>query len=231
MNEKRLFEFRVYCNVEQAYLTTWEEAEPAACPHNAAHALDHSKTLVIDSIISGSIEASIREEALESNTGGRFRCRTFQIAVPALADPAPFDISWPYPVSIMAGTYFPPEASIGDEVDVLGAPDTVIGALVATEPAGETVLAVSPTVLDNAFPGAWAKVADQDVGEIRAVDKIAGTITVSVALDADRSPGDLIRMTTKFADRLRLNSVDAQTIGDTKIGSTFLPANRVLRIV
>lgn len=228
----RLYKFRLWCVVEAVFLEHWSAAEPDSCPHNAAHALDHAQTTVLDSIISGSIEAAIREEALFSDTGGNFMAQDYEITVPAGGDPAPLDLTWPFGVSLLVAYFWPDAASLGDEVEVQVAPDTVIGGLSAPAVAGATVFAVTSTVLDNMKRGYWATINGEVLGRCKAIDKAAATITVETALAADANAGALVRMTRKLSPSVLLRAgMDGRAMGDSKIGGSYLPAGKIVRVI
>ena len=47
---KTLYQFRVYCETEAAYVTGWYEEDPHRCPNNAAHTITESRTAIVDKV-------------------------------------------------------------------------------------------------------------------------------------------------------------------------------------
>jgi hypothetical protein len=45
-----LNQYRVWCNVEAAYVYVWANVEPVVCPNNNAHAIDTNSTTIIESL-------------------------------------------------------------------------------------------------------------------------------------------------------------------------------------
>jgi len=43
--------YRVWCNDDNKFVTSWEEEEPISCPENDTHGIDTNQTIILDSII------------------------------------------------------------------------------------------------------------------------------------------------------------------------------------
>jgi len=233
MADRRIYLFRVWCQAENGYLADfWAEAEPDVCPHNPAHALDRAKTRVLDSTIYADAVVTIREEAKDSKTGGHFQADDFVIDVPAgQSDPPVKNISWPFPVSILAAKFSAPGFCLEDELEVQVAPGTVIGALTNPETAGAVTLRASSTVTANIAVGYWVDVGGQDCGRCLEISVTAGTIKVETALAADKSAGTLVKMTVKMMPRKIISADLPMVVGDSKIGGSYMPANTVIRVI
>lgn len=46
-----LYQYRVWCDTENAYFTTWSDVEPTTCPNNDGHTIDTTKTTVVQTVI------------------------------------------------------------------------------------------------------------------------------------------------------------------------------------
>jgi len=45
-----IYQYRIWCNTELSFVTTWAESEPTVCPNNNSHEIDITKTTIINSI-------------------------------------------------------------------------------------------------------------------------------------------------------------------------------------
>jgi hypothetical protein len=193
------------------------------------------------------IEAvEVLEEKPGSRTGGHFRAVGVDLVV-AAGTPGvvqDFDITWPIPVSIMAAEIDVAPEWIGDRFDVLVAPETVIGTTAQLVDVGATVVPVSDTVIaalennpeheDAALHyhvGYLAKVGSEDSGHIVAVDPVAKTITVENALSAQAGAGTAIAISVAVAENCKFTVAGvAKSIGESKIGGSYIAAGRIVRI-
>lgn len=227
----RLYKFSLRCVVEAATLIHWAESQPQACPHNPAHALDHALTAVLDSRYDDAIVAAIREEPAESDTGGHFQSPDYEIDVPAGVGPTVRDITWPFPVSVLAAKFAPPDAWEGDAVEVQVAPDTLFGVTAGAALAGAKIFSASAAALDIIKVGYWLKVADEDLGRAVAVDKAAGAIETEGVCSVDRPAGSTLKLTIKMMPWKALKSKYPWVVGDSKIGGSLIKKGTVVRVI
>lgn len=178
----------------------------------------------------------IREEE-EGKTQGHYQACAHQIIIDQAKDEwKDLDITFPYPISIFSASFALRDYHEGDEVEVLVAPDTTIGAVTADVAASATVLDVQDSVLENTQIGYEVNIFDgtndDPLGRVLAIDKINKQITVETAtvnafLSATPS---FIKQNIFFIKRVILPGAYVTTIGDDIIGGSLLPANTVLRI-
>jgi len=193
------------------------------------------------------IEAvEILEERPGLRTGGHFRAIGVDLDVAAAApgNVEDFDLSWPIPLSIMAAEVDVAPEWVGDSFDVVVSPETLVGTTSQLCDAGETVIPVSDTVIgalsnnpehdDSALHyhvGYLAKIGAEDCRHIVAVDPEAKTITVENALIASAGAGTPVYISALVSENCRFTVAGvAKSIGESKIGGSFLEAGRVLRI-
>lgn len=51
-----IFKYRIWCETEQVFVTTWDEDEPTVCPNNNTHTIDGDQTAVIDEVTESHVE-------------------------------------------------------------------------------------------------------------------------------------------------------------------------------
>lgn len=180
-------------------------------------------------------EVVIQEE--EIKTGGHFQSHGYKDNIPATSGWYDMpDITWPYPITLLAAEAKAMSANDGDHIEFVVGPDVTVGSISSDVTASDTVINVSQSVLDNVAVGKFICLDDgtnvDDCGRVTAVDKTAGTITVETATAngfAAATP-TLVKMTTKMAVNIELSSDHRIALGESKIGGSYVPANTVLRM-
>lgn len=178
--------------------------------------------------------------------GGRFQVRSLLLDVPA-GDPedvSVHDFSFPIPVSILAAQALIDNQHIGDNLDFVVAPDTIVGVLTEDTTASDDVIRVSQTVVDNSFIGAHLKLFNgsiaNELGRIITVgyDDGYGSGVETDLIHVETATTDVflatsptyVMMSVKMVERLDITSVGRIVIGESKIGSSYVPAGTVLRL-
>lgn len=220
-------------NVVNVNYVYWKYVDPDIVEMSAAE-----KT-AIDDFLSQSIVDTIQilEEDPDENrrTGGHFRAKTLAFDVPIGAEWHYTNFTFPYPISLLSMEYVGINALIDDRILINIAPHTTIGSITSDVTASDTVINVSQTVLDNVEVGYKVELDDgtnvDDLGWVLAKDDIAGTITVETAAVNGflATTPTLVKQTIPILDEIEIDYTTASiTIGATKIGGSYLPANTVI---
>jgi hypothetical protein len=178
-------------------------------------------------------EVKIMEE--EVKTGGRYRvmCHTFTAAANSTTVS---DFSYPLPINVISGWTPPDAAHKGDRFCVMVAPDTVIGAVVAPVADTDTTVTVDATAIQNTYAGAHVSFTDgvntTDLAMVIGYDATAHTLTFQNPIGFNFSPlsPTYVRLTRIYADNLPISGTNKITMGTNKIGTTYIPANIIIRI-
>ena len=163
-------------------------------------------------------------------TGGHYQGQSFHHDVAASTGWSTLDISFPHPISLLSASWFNNELNYGDEMKFAVAPDTVIGALTSGVSVDDTVLNVSSTVTDNAFVGYYITIDSEEFGPVTEIDADSGTITVANAAESTHNPGAYVKMTVMMVPYIKILPGGIVTLGSTKIGGSYIPANTTLRL-
>ncbi len=185
-------------------------------------------------------EADIPEEILikEENirTGGHYQAQSYELDVPASTGWVTKDISWPIPVSILSAEWVNRSEYNHDEAEFQIAPDTIIGTISVDVSVGTTEITVSSTVIDNAEVGYYIILTDgansDDCGRIISIDSDNSKITVETATTnsfASATP-TYVKQTVKMVPHMQLNANSRTQLGESKIGGSYIPANKILRL-
>jgi len=232
MSTNSLYKYRVYCTVEAVFKYVWLDASvgaPTVCPTNTAHAITTSQTRIVE--VRNPTTVSIEQES--GQTGQNYRWDS--ISFDALANTTTlYTFSYPHDVSVLSALMITGEENREDVVSWRISPDTIVGVIISAVSATDTVINVSSTVTDNIKVGFTATLFDgvnTDVlGSVLQVDGDAGTITVETgAVNAfSAASPTYVRMDIYFLKNVEIGHPGRLTIGDSKIKSSFVPANTVV---
>lgn len=175
----------------------------------------------------------IVEEQVNNMTQGHFQSMTIDLFISGVTGTTYKDHSFPFPVSLFSSEWLVNESQIGDVAEFHVSPDTICGVLTQAYYSGETTLHVSDTVFEqaNIMLGYYVNINEQDLGRVIAKDKENLTITVENPLQEDINIGSYILLTIKIVPYWRFNASGFCSVGESKIGASFIPANTVLRMV
>lgn len=200
-----------------------------------------------------SLSVVIKEEDVP--TGGRYVVDAYHYDITVTnGGIQTIDMTWNHDIAIAAVQIFMKDENIGDGLNLYNGPDTPIGGILSNVGSGDTVITVSPTVLQHAKIGYLCKIIDpvlaalsdpnsvNDLGSIIAIDKINSTITVTNAatstftplagLDGEGNPIYTAFMVTIHGIRnfhFAMGGIQVM-LGSAKIGASYLPTGTVIRL-
>ena len=170
-----------------------------------------------------------------TDTGGHFQICSIKVTMDATTGWKEKDVTFKVPISLLSSQFYTPANCDGDEVEFQVGPDTTVGTLTADASAGATVLTVQQSVIDNIAKGYYAKIADgtntDDLGLVLDVDEVNLQITVETATTNAflAATPSYIKQTVKPIPNKILVAGQNSTIGASKIGGSYVPANVVLK--
>jgi len=178
-------------------------------------------------------KVKIVEEAIGGLTQGHFQSCTIDLYLEDVTGMTYTDLKFPYPVSLFSSEWLVSENMIGDSAEFQIAPDTVCGVLRQAHSSGDTVLYVNDTVFTeaNMSLGFFISINGQDLGRVIAKDTNNLTITVENPLATDLNPMTYVMFTVKVVPHWRFNAPGFCSVGESKIGASFIPANTIMRVV
>lgn len=175
----------------------------------------------------------IVEESQEDVTQGIFQSTTIDIYISGTTGTTFVDRSFPFPISLFASKWLVSEDQISDVAEFHLAPNTVCGILTRPHYTGDTVLHVNDTVFTQAHMriGYYITVNGQDLGRVISKNEMELTITVENPLPIDMAAGSYVFFTIKMVPFWRFNAPGFCSVGESKIGSSLVPANTIMRMV
>jgi hypothetical protein len=227
---RTIYNWRVYCNTEAQNVYGWSETEPNQCFHNNTHEINPLSVSMIEGVVPN--EFMLKEE--HTPTGGNFRCTSYKIICPpGLSE---HDYSFPHPMTALTTTVQTTPDLLDDVVEVTVAPGTIIGVLTGNISPGTSVIPVSSTVLQYLMIGYYITINDtnnvDDLGRVISIDSVNSTVTVETATVHSfvaASPC-YIKMGVKYVDNWVIGPSTQYIIGEGKVGGTYIPANKIIRI-
>lgn len=237
-SDRSINHYRVYCQTEGTYATTWAQDAPLTCPNNSAHTISPGLTTVIDSVSTSSV---FIESKAYAGTQGFYLMRGNLMNVPEGAPDSVSrkDVGFGMPVCIFGLRIFPSTANIGDTVDMCINPETTVGVLTQPVAQNATVLSVSSTVTAFMKPGFVATLINaldpadkQDMGVVLNVNPTAQTITVSNESSKAWSAGTtLVCLTVYVGLNIPIVMTTPIKVGYGTLGGKTIPADAVCSLV
>lgn len=232
---KAIYKYRVYCITEADYIETWAMTEPTVCPNVNTDTIDQTSWTIVDKVSEEVVQ--VKEE--DTPTGGHFIAECLDFDVPASAGDHNFDLSWPINIAILSTSVAATDGNVGDKIEVMGSPDTVIGGITADVNVGDTTINVQPTIFAYAKVGYNVSLLNasngqiSQLGRILSMDPVAGTVIMETASDKAHSAAapTYFRITVCRIHNFRFAISGLYTIGVAKIGASYLPANTPVRVI
>lgn len=228
-----VIKWRIYCNTEDNWSVGFLDetsGQPSSCFNDVSHEVNQNSIQEIQRI--SETKVIISEE--DTPTGGKFKAVCYKHTCTPGVNVR--DYTFPYAISALAVKFVSIEEHRNDELELHIAPDTTIGTLTSSIVIDDTILPVSSTVLLYASVGVYIKITDgvneENLGIVTEVDTINSTITIETPVTYNYShlTPTLIKMTIKSIDNFIIGHPSLYNIGESKIGSSYVPANTILRV-
>jgi len=185
-------------------------------------------------IINDTLYTKIKEEEYEGKTQGNFQSIVIDLETEG-NEIVQKDISFPYPISLFSAEWLTDTEHKGDRAEFHVGPDTIIGEVTVTADQDSTAtLYVSSTVIKNIKKGFYIKIGSKDnesLGQVINYDIINNTITLDKNLLYTCNAGDYVYLTVKVVPYWRFTSPGFSSVGENKIGASYIPENTILRLI
>lgn len=227
-----VYQFRLYCNYEATYVSTWGTTPPTLCPNDHPDRSDIASVVIIDTISTELVTA--KDSAPDA---GYYQSSTVQINVPmgSIGDVTSVNISYPFDIYIWSASISQPSNGEGDIFNYVVAPDTTIGLLTQNALIGDTTVYASSTVFTYLTRGIEISFTDgintQYVGMVTGLDLTAGTVTFQNALIYNFNTGTQLKFTVYPIRNHYIDYVgDRMFFAQKGLRSRYIPAGTPIRI-
>ncbi len=178
---------------------------------------------------------TIKEET-GTPTGGNFRSQSFIADIPPNSSQT-FDYNWQYPISVIVLKFYTDNTFFGDTFNCLIAPNTTIGFITSDTPSNSNTFNVSPTVIRNCKIGYQCNLflpynsTIIDLGDIISIDYANNKVVSSIPVNNNILAGSHFQISINNVRNFVISYPGCYTIGQSKIGTSYLPAGRIIRLV
>lgn len=236
-----LLKYAYLCNAGDYVNDEWREEDagiPPHCRENSAHAIISTSIRIVDRQDPNDVH--IIEEF--TPTGGNYCYDSIAFTAPAntthIHDEA---IDSDFSINVLSITYVTKDIHEGDTFYILSGEDTDLGPIGANIAIGATSLIVaSPLTLAYISAGYLLKLSDgvntNDVGAILSINKDTNTVTFKTATThafSASSPTKLLvsRILMGRGTPMEIGPAWEYNVGQDKIGASYLPAGKKIKIV
>lgn len=158
MMDPPIYEWKIYCETEGAFISYYGPSAPVSCPNNTAHTVGStSQTKPVNPI-------NQKEVIVTDPTPNRafYQATTIEMYIPPSTQHQTLtkSISFPFDMYIWEINLSQQSFCIGDKLSVQIAPDTVLGVLKSDVKVGDNVINCSPTVTDRIARGCEIGLSD-----------------------------------------------------------------------
>lgn len=225
---EKLTEWRVFCVSEDKWVYKWLPSDqiPVNCFNNETHDINQDSFQATNTTVVNSV--SIVEE--EIPTGGFFRSEGFKMTIPPETTEI-LQVEWPYPVGVLDCNIQTTISDIGNVINGVVGPNTIIGVLEIQATAGNTVVSVPASVVENVHIGIEFLIGGEEVGEIVSINNADATITLDSALVKTFSTGALIGGQRRIIKNFYLGYTQGCAVGSSKIGASYIPSGVKTKVI
>jgi hypothetical protein len=233
--------FRIYCDTDDKWEYSWADIGVTQCPTNSEH------TVIIDAhspqqLVESDAVIKLREENIpngEEPTQGRYMVKTIVLDIPlAVSGPETTTInhSFPFPIGLIEVVFTTEEEMKGDELLADMAEYTTVGLITEDVDIGVTAttdgISTNLTGMQNIYAGYKLRITDgvntEDLGRVINVNKDECKIIVEdepTNAYLSSSP-TYLQITIPMTDII-IGPPKIYTLGNSTLGSTYIPKNTV----
>ena len=181
-------------------------------------------------------EPPIMVKVVEDNSDDErsFQTVTIGIDVPAASGWHEEDHSFPIDIAVISCDLLISECHVGDTMEVIVAPDTIIGAITQNVEAGQTEIYVQDSVIQHLFRGYYIVITDgqkmANLGRVLQIHTNSIVVENAPDVDFDMASPTYVMMSIKLFNDWEFPGVGRIDIGDAKIGASLIPANTTIRL-
>ena len=223
VTDTTVYKYRIYCITEAQNVYEWNTETPTTCPNNTAHTINPNSISIVGQLSTNLVK--IQQETVP--TGGNFRAETFKITAATGPGMTATQISWPINVSLLQASFTTDSTNQGDNVTVEIPSNLAIGTITQNVNAGDKVINVSASVIQNIMLGYCLILSDgtntNDLGRISAIDTVNNTVTVQLASANNFAVATptVVGLTIRPVSNFEFGPPQTYNLGQSSLGSFF----------
>lgn len=225
-----VYEYKIYCETEAAYVTGLSKTEPTVCFNNNTHTVNTASVQIIDTISSNLV--SIKEDKLD--VGRNTWVESIDISNVDANQTVSVSFTFPIAVSMYSFTFITDSTNKGDYLSIYANEDTTLGLIGADLNIGVTSMTGPAGLILYGVVGFHITVTDGTntdyLGIIKSIDKVTNIVTFEHATTHSFSSANtLVKMTVRVLDDLRICGSGIYRFFDDVIGGAAIPAGTVAK--
>lgn len=227
-------QYQVYCVEEQANVTFWSKVKQNNCPNDYRHHLDPTKTIKLATRTSEVQGVSIQQESTNTNGNYRYKCIKYDCASNGEHE---YDISFPYPITILEVETQTNESHRGDKLGVnFYTSNNTLGFIASNVNIGDSNIFVTNSVINYINQGFHCildnNTITEDLHEIISIQPMSNLLITKNASSNfyDYTTPTKLKYHVPIIEDMYMSDPRTYSVGRKKITGSSLPANAVLRM-
>ncbi len=226
-----IYEYHIYCITEGKYVTWYLADPPTKCCNDTSHEVNPNSIRRV-----GLVNPRNLQVGDSSPDEGTFQATTLRYVVSkpnSVPSTQTFDTSFPFDCYLWEITAQQNPSNLDDYFSISVAPNTPIGQLTTDVSTTETILNVTPTVVQYARRGNDISITDgvrlTSLGIIASTDKLTNTLTLKTAIAESFPAGSAILLTTLPLKDVYFDSPLRVSVGNKGLKAKVIPADTNIR--
>jgi len=223
-------QYALYCNTEQCPVYVWSETPPTKCPNDTSHIINPDSVYINQTITTNQVV--IQNEL--TSTGKHYNCKSVSLDIQPNSTNTK-TISFKFPVTILSVFSSTGEDQKGDLISFFIAKNKTIGTVTSDILETDTVLPVSPTVIQYINFGYLLNVTDGTASSqpllVVDIDDKNSTATLENPIGLTFNTGSYVQMSIAYGYNVEISNAGVMRFGSAKIYTgSYLPANTEITI-
>lgn len=223
-----IIEWRIYCITEDLWSIGWKkesEGIPTCCFNNNSHNVNVNS----QQEISKTAITTVKIQQETTNTGGNIKYKGYKFIAPP-NEVTTVHLSWEYPINIMRAFVNTDISELGNILDVIVSPKTIIGIITQNVVSGTKNITISESAIVYCKIGHECFINNDFIGIIIAVDEETFTITLKDIISNNYSIGDLFKIQRRIIEDYNLGYPETSAVGGASMVGKYLPKNTQVEI-
>lgn len=236
--------YEIFCVTEQTFVQSWGITPPTKCPNDTSHEINLDSVNRVGSVSEDKV--TINNEFVPPgaiSTSGYYKCDCI-IVTCAPSTTTVYDTAIPFPICINTVQFAISQENCGDTVTIIGAPNTLLCPNDTEVLSGSNTITVPSVIAPYLIKGFYFKLKDdvtnpsnpvvEDLLQIIScvpVDANHVTVTTVGSTVANFPVGSKILMERRTINNFYMNVPGTQIFGGAILGSSYVPADAVTRII
>lgn len=224
-----VYNYEIFCITDQKFVSGWGTSPPNKCYENDTHEINPNSISIVNTISENKVYLENKNVPPGSDPiSGLYKCDTIRLTCPPNTKTT-FVFQKPFPVCINILQFNLSDNNVGDYVDVVSLPNTIIGTLRDDVAVGSNTIPVKVETLPYFQRGYALKLSNgagttDNLGFITNINATNLEVTVSVPTTNSFVKDTTLILTERvIIDKYFINVSGFQIFGRSKIETSYVP--------